>query len=550
MKWNLRHGSPLAPCVLVFWLLVMSVTAADREAPYRGGGGETLTLDWTFWGTLVKGAAYWDHNLNGRFDVLDLLFFGNPYFEDATQAAGILTEHHTLPDFFSIGQAWGDYDRDGYPDLYVTDAAGLNTLFHNEGDGSFSVSSLAAVTGLVAHASAGATFVDFNNDGWLDLYVVGYGPNVLFRNQGGAGFSDISISAGIDDPGKGQTACWGDFNKDGLLDVYIVNWGEPGTFEDRFYRNNGDETFTDITSGLGPRVAGAGFTASFVDYDNDADLDIYLVNDKLLGNVLWRNDDPQCLAGCFSEVSTQSGADIQVFGMGLAVGDYDGDLDLDFYFSHLGPMVLLQNQTVQGSATFLNMGAAAGVSFDAIGWGTAFLDFDNDGWLDLYLATMDSQPERVNRLYRNLGNGTFQDVSYRGGAAHTGPSLGVAYSDYDRDGFLDLAIGNWGSGYVLYHNRGVAGAGRNWLNVALVAGGGVNRDGVGAKVYLERSDGRVLFQEVKCGSSLGAGNEMNLHFGLGEAEVSTLTVIWPDGQVQNLAKLSSNQFLTIFYPLQ
>ncbi len=550
MKRKPWTGRSLAAVALLWGMSLVAVAAPGGLSQNRMGGGETLAMDWAMWGSSAAGAPYWDANGNERFDVLDLVLFGNPYFEEVTQSAGIVTTHHTLPDFFSIGQAWGDYDRDGFPDLYVTDADGVNTLFRNQGDGSFSLSAFGGVTSLPAHASAGANFVDFNNDGWLDLYVVGFGPNVLFRNQGGAGFVDISASSGIDDAGKGETACWGDFNQDGWLDVYVVNWGEPGTFEDRFYRNNGDETFTDITSGLGPRVAGAGFTASFVDYDNDADLDIYLVNDKLLGNVLWRNDDPTCLMGCFAEVSTQSGADIQVFGMGLAVGDYDGDLDLDFYFSHLGPMVLLQNQTQQGNPVFIDAGPAAGVNFDAIGWGTVFFDFDNDGWLDIYLATMDPQPERVNRLYQNRGDGGFLDRSYRGGAAHTGPSLGVAYADYNRDGFLDLVVGNWSSGYVLYRNRGVAGSGRDWLNIALVGGGNVNRDGVGARVYLERSDGRVLFQEVKCGSSLGAGNELNLHFGLGDAEVANLTVVWPDGLVQNLGKVASNQFLTLSYPLQ
>ena len=306
---------------------------------------------------------------------------------------------------------------------------------------------------------------------------------------------------------------------------------------------------------------GPGFVASWLDYDNDGDLDIYLVNDKAFSgppppphpghNILWRNDGAGCgpLAWCFTDVSVSSGANIPVDGMGLAIGDYDNDGDLDMYFSNAGPQVLLQNQTSQGSPTFLNVGVAAGVAFDAVGWSAVFFDYDNDTLLDLYLATMNGEPQLANRVFHNEGDGTFTDVSDGSGANNNGQTLGAAYADYDEDGHVDLVIGNLGVPYTLYRNLGLAeGGSNNWLSVELRGGGPVNRDAIGGRVVLSTSDGDTLMQEVKSGSSLGSNNQLALHFGLGSQSVNDLSIKWSNGVTETLGAVSVNQMLTIEYP--
>lgn len=485
---------------------------------------------------------------------------GPTIFTDVSAAAGI-TNNRIGRDKVA-GQAWGDYDNDGWPDLYVTDHEGPNRLYRNNGDGTFALSVLSDSVALPDSYSGGAIFVDYDNDGWRDLYVLNWGANVLYHNEGGTAFVDVTASAGIGDTSNGKSASWGDFNNDGWLDLYVANWncypncGRPSIGDiDRLYQSNGDGTFTNVTKYLTGKTAGSGFIASFTDYDNDGDLDIYLVNDEFInpvGNGLWRNDGPGCKGWCFAEVSTEAGANTKVMGMGLATADYDNDGDQDFYFSNAGPMTLLQNQ---GDGTFVNKAVAAGVdSAGSIGWGTVFFDYDNDGWLDLYLAVSDAAKAEetpgshpINPLFHNNGDGTFANVTEQSGAADTGSTIGVAYADYDRDGRLDLLVGNLDTGYQLYRNQ-AATAGNHWLAVELVGGGPVNRDAVGSRVYLTTADGQTRMQEVICGSSVGAGNELALHFGLGDqSQVAAVTVRWPDGTEQTYANLAVDQRVRLQY---
>ena len=454
-------------------------------------------------------------------------------FQEVGPAVG-LSMTHQLPsqpgDYFIIGQAWGDYDGDGWSDLYLTSGNGPNRLFHNNGDGTFAEVLDFPMLALTTTINSGANFVDFDNDGWLDLYVLGLGGNHLFHNVAGQSWLDVSLVSGLADEGQGETSAWADFDADGWLDVYVVNWACescPEGYRDGLYFNNGDGTFNDISAQLHiSSTLGPGFTASSVDFDNDGDLDIYVVNDKHYGNVLWRNDGPGCGGHCFVNIVGPAGAATEVFGMGLAVGDYDHDHDLDFFFTDIGPSTLLQNQTSQGTPNFLDVSAAAGVNFDAIGWGTVFFDYNNDGWLDIYQAVMNAAVTQTNRLFENAMNGSFLDVSDGSGANHNGPTLGVAYADYDRDGHLDLIIGNLNEAYHLYHNEGVDG---NWLSVNLIGGGTINQQAIGSRVFLTATNGMVMMQEVANGSSLGAGNSLALHFGLGAADVAALRIDWPDG---------------------
>ena len=506
-------------------------------------------------------------------------------FVDVSEAAGLQATHRGDWELFEddfaegylgIGQAWGDYDRDGWIDLYVTGNQDANILYRSTGDGRFAISPLAPQVALTDALSGGAVWADYDNDGWLDLYVLNHGANTLFHNENGAGFRNVTMQAGVGDPGKGTTATWGDYDGDSYLDLYVVNWscfpecGDPNITRehdearDTLYRNRGDGTFADVTHLLEyDLLLGAGFSASFTDYDNDGDADIYVVNDQfknMLGNILWRNDGAGCGGWCFSEVSIAAGARTFIHGMGLAVGDYDNDLDLDFYFSDMvNGMVLLQNQ---GDGTFDDVADDAGVVVgpsSAVGWGTIFFDYNNDSWLDLFLTATEfvqfdifSGPEGMmfeyrDFLFENRGDGSFADVTPASWLNDLNPSMGLAYADYDRDGWLDFVLGNWNEGYALYRNTGAVTSSHNWLNVRLQGGGDINRDAIGSRVYLTTTGGRVLMQEVKAGSSLGAGNDMALHFGLGGEGVDSLRVRWSNGVEEVVRDLAVNAFVEISY---
>lgn len=464
-----------------------------------------------------------------------------------------------------IGQAWGDYDQDGRYDLYVTDPAGPNILYRNRGDGTFAISPLAASVSLINTQSSGAVFADYDNDGYPDLYVLRRNrPNVLFHNDGGRSFTDVSEQAGVADPYDGKTASWGDYDNDGFLDLYVANWscypdcGRPMEGDrDSLFHNNGDGTFTDVTRLLGSKTGGAGFVAGFVDYDNDGDLDIYLVNDEFInpvGNALWRNDGPNCPqyeqfgSWCFTEVSEEAKADTMLMGMGLAVDDFDGNGYFDFFFTNAGPMVMLQNL---GDGTFADIGAFAGVDLSGYGtgWGAVSLDYDNDGYRDLYVALTDTTPERslINPLFRNKGDGTFEDMTDQSGMVNDQRTLGVAAADYDGDGWVDLVIGNYEQGYKLYRNQTGAGSANARIAFTLQGGGPVNRDAVGARVKLTTADGHVQMQEVQIGASLGAGNAPTLYFGLGQQTVQSLEIRWPDGTSQTYENVPANMHYTIPY---
>ncbi|WP_420628495.1 CRTAC1 family protein [Candidatus Leptofilum sp.] len=493
-------------------------------------------------------------------------------FVDVTAAVGIAAEHTAVWDYedeqgyLGVGQAWGDYDNDGWLDLYVTGNQADNVLYHNQQDGTFAESPLSPVLSLPQTLSGGAIWADYDNDGWQDLYVLVKGANRLFHNDAGSGFTDVTGTAGVGDTGTGESAAWGDYDNDGFLDLYVVNWTcepncDPIDFnqhQDKLYRNNGDGTFSDVSDSLVyDKLLGAGFAASFIDYDNDQDFDIYVINDEYqnpIGNVLFRNDGAGCGGWCWTDVSAVSGADVVLSGMGIAVADYDNDADLDMYFSNmLNAFSLLQNQ---GDGTFTDQAEAAGVHFgwtNTVGWGTGFLDYDNDGWQDLFLAAtgfvqrdLNVDPEGMmfshpNYLFANNRDGSFTDVW----AGSKMPSMGFAYADYDNDGWMDYVVGNWNEGYRLFRNNGfVLG---NWLTIDLTGGGSVNMDAVGTRVVVTTTDGRFQTKTVTCGGSLGAGHDMRLHFGLGQAEIDSVEIVWPDGETVVFNEVASNQLWQVTY---
>ncbi|MER2598960.1 MAG: FG-GAP-like repeat-containing protein [Caldilineales bacterium] len=490
--------------------------------------------------------------------VSDVLTGAMP-FEHVSEAAGITAKH--TKGYQITGQAWGDYDGDGWEDLYVTDSIGTNTLYRNNGDGTFSRSPLAAQVALPDHYSGGASWADYDNDGWPDLLVLGREADMLFHNDLGRGFRDVSTVAGVSDTHTSKSASWADYDNDGWLDLYVANWscvprcarsaGQTGQ-PDQLYHNNGDGTFSNVSALLGGQNSGGGFIARWLDYDNDGDLDIYLVNDEFIlppGNKLWRNDGAGCGGWCFREVSAAAGAAVRVMGMGVAADDWDADGDQDIFFTNAGLSVLLQNQ---GDGTFSNTATAAGValSADTVAWGAVPLDYNNDGARDLYVALMKSnRPGAWNVLFHNEGAGHFTPLGQESGAADPGPSVGVATADYDRDGWVDLVIGNYDRGYHLFRNTALAAPTNHWLAVKLIGAGPVNRDAVGARVTVTTDDGRVQMQDVHNGDGVGGSSSLTLYFGLGNAMLSSMTIIWPDGTQQVYDNLQADTLYRMQYPM-
>ena len=504
-------------------------------------------------------------------------------FRDVSLPSGVSAPHRAVWDpegtgegYLAVGQAWGDYDNDGLLDLYVTGNLASNVLYHNEGEGKFSLSELSRSVSLPNVKSGGAIWADYDNDGWRDLYVLTDGANVLYHNDAGEGFSDVTEAAGVGDRGKGTSATWGDYDGDGLLDLFVVNWSclpacqpeEVALSRDTLYHNLGDGTFEDVTGLLdAEKILGAGFAASFFDADADGDPDLYVVNDKManpVGNVLWRNDGPGCDGWCWNDVSAEAGLDTKMHAMGLAVGDYDNDTRQDLFATNMmSPMLLARNV---GQGRFEDSSETAGMMVldrhrEAVGWGAEFVDFDNDGLLDLYVATSamaasapgmygGQQPDMEDMhhpypdlVYRNLGDGTFQNVEYALESAHA--TMGFAYADYDNDGQVDFVQGNWNDAYALYHNESAAE--NHWLTVELVGDGAVTKDAAGSRVYLTDSSGVTQMREVVLGSSLGSGHDPRLHFGLGDGAVEKLEIVWADGLKQVFNNVPHNQVLSLTY---
>ena len=316
-------------------------------------------------------------------------------------------------------------------------------------------------------------------------------------------------------------------------------------------------------------MRGAGFQPAFVDYDNDGDLDIYVVNDfgdEITPNVLWRNDGRAAsgAAWVFTDVSTASGTDVAINGMGVALGDYDLDGFTDFYITNIDDAVLLRNN---GDGTFSERTRDAGVGRGrigvpegySVGWGTAFFDYDNDGDQDLYLAAgyLDTDPDtnpvqQPNALFRNDGDGTFTDLPpWSSGANDPGFGRGAAYGDFDGDGCLDLYVVNIGEfegrpGVAKLFRNNCA-SGNNWLMVRAV-GTLSNRDGIGATIAVTAT-GSTQRRTVTAGSSQMSQHMLAAHFGLGAAaHVDTLTVRWPSGRFRTLTNLAANQVLVVTEP--
>jgi hypothetical protein len=436
--------------------------------------------------------------------------------------------------------------------------------------------------------SAGVYFTDYDNDGDKDLFVTAWGPNVLFRNDGDGSFTDVTKQAGVAgaDNSWSASAAFGDLDNDGDLDLYVTNYCDydlenppfggnrtpwrgipvyPGPLglrgqTDVLYRNEGDGTFTDVTEGSGTDDVTRplyGLGVVMFDLEDDGDLDIYVANDSC-PNYLWRNDgdlrfiDIAAVAG----VATNEDAKEQA-GMGVDAADFDDDGRIDLIvtnFSH-DWNTLYRND---GNLTFVDHTFVGGFkdTFLPLGWGVKFLDYDNDGWLDVFMANghiypeVDSHPHlnttyrQANLLYRNQGGSTFENVS-----GMVGPGLdavegtrGVAVTDFDGDGDVDLVLTGMDVPPALLRNDG--GNALSWVSVRLI-GSRSNRDAVGARLTLE-AGGRRRVRTVNPFGSYLSQSSYTIHFGLGDADrVDRLVVRWPSGLEEEYVDLAARQIHTL-----
>jgi hypothetical protein len=524
------------------------------------------------------------------------------WFEDVTRRAGLAVAHHNrvfhnpyadiMAGYTALGAAAAvaDYDGDGYEDLFVTDSSesGRNHLYHNNGDLTFT--DVAEAAGVAAgndagNATADALWLDYNNDGRPDLFVVRFGHSQLFENLGNGKFKDVTRQAGLGRYANSITAIAFDYDHDGYLDLFVgnyfkpVNLFQPDTsrfFPESFetanngggvtvYHNNRDGTFTDVTArvGLGG-LSGWTLDLGHGDADNDGWDDLYVACDFGTDRFFVNNRD-----GTFSDrTATAIGFDTKK-GMNADWGDYDNDGWLDIFVTNITDDYMREGNFLwhnNGNLTFTDVARETGTWETGWGWAGKFFDYDNDGWLDLYvvngwvsagpqsyvpdifemivrpgvdLADARSWPPMGNKslsgyekkkLYHNEGGQLFRDQAARHGLDSTRDGRGVAVADFDNDGRMDLFVTNANAEPYLYHN--VLPTGAHWLELEL-EGRRSNRDAVGAKVWVT-AGGRRLLRFVNGGNGFAAQSSRRVHAGLGAAAVvERLEVEWPSGLRQS-----------------
>ncbi len=520
-------------------------------------------------------------------------------FTDQTVASGITFEHHAgglikqhIVETMGGGAAFFDADRDGDIDLYAVNGATAqtyrektgpgNVLYFNDGDGSFTDGTAAAGVG-DASWGVGCTMGDVDGDGYGDLYVTNFGPNVLYHNDGDGTFTDISNSAGVSGAEFSTSAAFLDIDRDGDLDLYVATYltydidsppvrpcsyagfeiycGPQGLARggDVLYRNNGDNTFSDVTRPSGVAWANHYYGLGVLpgDFAGDGDADIFVATDKT-PNLLFRNAGDGTFAerGLLAGVAYNADGNEEA-GMGVAAGDYDGDGNADLYVTHF----FRESNTLYrnlGEGVFKDITREVGLeqpTLESLGWGTQFLDYDADGDLDLFVANGHVYPQidlqklgtsyqQTNQLFRNDGAAGWIDVS-----ATAGPGLriartsrGAAFGDYDNDGDTDIFVVNLDEAATLLRNDT---AGGNRLTVHL-QGMGANRDGVGAWIRV-RASGQTQVRYISAASSYLSANDLRANFGLGQAAwVDQVDITWPDGSQQQIPHVAANQRLVVY----
>ena len=514
-------------------------------------------------------------------------------FEDATDFSGIQFTHNfgaqklgSLLESTGAGCVWLDYNNDNFPDLYIVSGKPLgrefhpyplkvpppivphNHLYRNNRDGTFTdVTSQAGVAANIY--SMAAIAADFDNDGYVDLFVTGYGRALLFRNSRDGSFEDVTRKAGIDVEGWSISSAWLDYDRDGCVDLFVGryvkfdpkyrayyaadNYPGPLDYEpetNRLYRNRCDGTFSDVTdkSGIGS-YKGRTMGVTAADFDDDGYSDIYVANDKT-ENFLFHNKGD----GTFEEIAADLGVAYGQNGemtsaMGPIFADVDNDKHLDLWVSDSKYNRLLRSAGKKG---FEDISAEAGISAlsgQYVSWGSGIYDFDNDSFLDLLVfhGGLIHMVPQEHSLFRGLGGTKFEDVSRAAGSVFDEKSVarGACFSDYDNDGKMDAYVVNLGSAGTLFHN--ISGARNHWITVRL-KGRESNRDGIGARVEVLGSGVTQVATRV-AGSGYLSQDDGRLHFGLGTSKaVDQLIIHWPSGHKQVLRNLAADQVLTVEEP--
>ncbi len=534
-------------------------------------------------------------------------------FDEAAEQAGLhfvhdngATGQYFMPEMMGSGVAVLDYDNDGDLDVFFVQSAPIGNqgaaatapparghrLFRNDGvvDGVPHFSDVSAAAGITGGgAGMGATVGDVDNDGWLDLYVTAFGANTLYRNRGDGTFADVTQEAGLDHASWSTSAAFFDYDRDGDLDLFVANYVAftvagnktctdhsgardycpPRAYPPlpaRLFRNDGNLHFTDVT--VPSRVAsafGAGLGVAVGDLDGDGWLDVYVANDAT-PNVLWINrhdgtfEDRGLLSG-----TSLSGGGVPEGSMGIALGDPDNDGDEDLFVTNIvgETHAFYVND---GHGNFDDSRAAAGLAAPTsgmTGFGTNWLDYDHDGWLDLFLTNgavnileaQRGQPRpyfQRSQLFHNDGRAKFSDVSREAGRpfARLGIGRGAAFGDLDNDGDVDVLVTNNGGRAWLLLNQllrpgRAPGAGQHWLELALRAPNG-NRFGAGARVGIERAGQPTLWRRVRTDGSYLSGNDMRVHVGLGaQPSVSRVLVEWTDGVAEAFTGVPTDRISTL-----
>ena len=522
----------------------------------------------------------------------------NIQFVDVTQEAGIHWKHvdgrsgqKYFMETLGSGAAFFDYDADGDPDLYFVNGAPLpgyvsqeiptNCLYQNNGDGTFTDVTEKAGVGDTGYGH-GCAVGDYNNDGQLDLYVTNYGTNRLYRNNGDGTFTEAAESAGVTEPRWSTSCAFADYDRDGNLDLYVVNYivfdidenpwcglrekgirayCEPDNFiaqSDTLYRNNGDGTFTDVTQTAGIyNTTGKGLGVVWADYNNDGAADIYVANDST-ENLFYRNNGD----GTFEEVGFMVGVALSENGapengMGTTFGDWNNDGWFDLTVTNYAQQTnTLYHNDADGFFTDATATTkTAQLTYPYLGWATAFIDYDNDGYQDLFVANghlhenlaelgQEGTYGQRNLLFRNNSNGTFTEISETLGPGMklADVSRGATFADYDLDGDIDIVVTNSNTAPRLLRNDG--GNRKNWLQIRLTATNG-STDAIGARVKITTGN-LTQTREIRSGDGYLSQQDLTLHFGIGDYEqVDSIEVQWQTGAKQLIGSVPANQVLSL-----
>ena len=426
------------------------------------------------------------------------------------------------------GVAIGDYNNDGYQDVLLSNC-GKNSLYQNDGKGHFSNVGV-EVRLLDDHDSWGCIFADFNNDGFSDIYITNsWANNVLYLNTRNGFFANISTIAGVNDPNRGWGAAFADYDNDGMLDIYLSN-DDHG--KNILYKNSGQNKFTDVTDEAGVGSDGNNAGVTFGDYDNDGDVDLFVTNREGNSNLYRNNGD-----GTFTDVGIQANVAQSDQASGCVFGDYDNDGFVDLLIARAGSdnsPILYHNN---GDGTFTDLTQLANLSKHMDCRSGVFLDYDNDGFLDIYITAFGA-----DYIFHNNGDGTFSEANIDAAIEDNWEGVGAAWFDYDLDGDLDLFVCNDSDDpNVFYENQGTP---NNWL---IIKPQGVisNREGIGARIRVV-SESFSQIREITAGSGLGSQNALYAPFGLGkDSNVDSVIIRWPSGIRQILTKVAINQYLTV-----